>query len=401
MEESNGLDVLFVSSDARPLRGGVARCLDGWLTGLSELGYRAGILSLLPPAITAIEPAPRRQYRAWSIPNPDRKSSGVDAVLPVRKLRTAVFVLLHHLKVRRRIAHLIRSLQPRRVVLGFVDRDGLYVLRQAAAIGASTAVVCYGAELRPSALALAPFRIAVLRKTEKILAISRFTRDLVRQLPSIHSDISVVRPSLATETERLSGQKTPRPSADPSVLHLVTVARLVERKGIQHTIGALAILRKEGLDARLAIVGDGVFGDALRKQAFDSGLEPYVTFFGDLGDEAAADVVRMASIFVLTPYESEQGNFEGFGLAYLEAGALGIPVIGSRTGGVPEAVWENQTGLLVEPGAPPRIAEAIAHLWRTEPERSRLGEAGRERARAHWPGAAATTLVQALGMDPR
>lgn len=401
MQGLPGLDVLFVSSDARPLRGGVARCLDGWLTGLSELGYRAGILSLLPPAILEIAPGPRREYREWFIPRPDRLPSRADAAVPVRKLRTAVFMLLHHLRVHRKIAHMIRSLQPTRVVLGSTDTDSLYVLRQSANLGTSNAVVCYGAELRPSAMALAPFRSEVLRRADRILAISQFTRDIVRQLPSGRRDVSIVSPSLATETEHLWGGESVQTEKDPSVLRLATVARLVERKGVQHTLEALALLRQRGIDARLQIVGTGEFESILREHTSRLGMEPYVSFLGDLSDRDTAQVVRGADLFVLTPYESEPGNVEGFGLAYLEAGALGIPVVGSRSGGVPEAVWESQTGLLVDPGVPQKTAQAIEQLWRAESERRRLGVSGRERARANWPAAAAATLAQALELPPR
>ena len=237
-----------------------------------------------------------------------------------------------------------------------------------------------------------------LESAGSVLAISKFTSGLLCSLPEPVGS-RVVRPSLSPEAESLC--RRPIAPFSPAAPSLVTVARLVERKGIQHTIEALGILRRAGISLRLSIIGEGVYLDALRRQASSEGLEGCVTFHGGLSDEDAAKVVGAASIFVLTPFEDEPGSVEGYGLAYLEAGALGKPVIGTRTGGVPEAVRENETGLLVDAGAPPKVAEAIVRLVQNEGERRRLGEAGRRWALAHAPSLAAASLVEALGLDSR
>lgn len=390
------LDILFVSSDARPLRGGVARCLDGWLTGLSELGYRAGIISLLPSEFAQCSRGPERMYREFLVSASKRVPREVDRIPLFRKLRTAAFLSIHYFRVRLRIKFLLRSLRPAHVVLGSIDVDSLYVLREATRIGAATSVVCYGSEFRPSATSLSPSRLAVLKATRRVLAISHATRELIQTLPLFKGEVSLVRPSLAPETDSLARQDGFPPVAEASMLRLVSLARLVERKGVQHLLDALAILRRRGVMAHLTVVGDGRFGPDLVRQASEQGLTSQVTFAGALSDEEATSVLRTAHIFVLTPFEPEPGDVEGFGLVYLEAGALGIPVIGTRSGGVPEAVLENKTGLLVAPCEPLQIADAIAHLWKSESERSRLGAAGRDWARAHSPRRAAESLVQAL-----
>ena len=396
--DSGGLDVLVVSSDARPLRGGVARCIDGWLTGLSELGYRVGIISLLPVNHVGAPRGPKRDYEEWAVSNPDRGASAADALLPLRKLRTAAFLARNYLRERSRIAGLIRTIRPARIVLGTVDRHSQHVLREASVVNASTAAICYGSELRPGAQRLAPHRLRVLRAAGRVLAISRFTRELVAELLGCEPlDIALVRPSVASETERLARQDSPGSSAPPA-LRLAVVARLVERKGIQHVILSISMLRKQGIRAELAIIGEGAFEGALRREVERLGLSDQVAFLGGLNDEETVAVLGKATAFVLTPFEPSPGDVEGFGLAYLEAGALRLPVVATRSGGVPEAVLENETGLLVDPAAPQQIATAIARLARDESERRRFGEAGCAWALAHGPAQAARTLIPALGL---
>jgi len=244
----------------------------------------------------------------------------------------------------------------------------------------------------------APYLLTSIAAAGQILSISRFTRDLVAGLPAEVSNPRVVSPSIAAETERLARLDQISAPGSSSGLSLVTVARLVERRGIQHTIEALAILQQQGIDARLAVVGAGSFEGRLRCMASERGLTSHVTFLGPLDDEDAVAVVCGADVFVLTPFESEPGQCEGYGIAYLEAGALRKPVIGTRSGGIPEAILEHKTGLLAEPASPASIAGTIARLWESKELGERLGAAGRQWALAHSPRAAGGALAQALGM---
>ncbi len=393
--------MLFVSSDARPLCGGVARCLDGWLTGLSELGYRAGILSLLPQELADLAPNPERRYGEWRVSTPQRLASRLDTLPLARKLRTALFLLQRHISTRMRLTEMIRKLRPAHLVVGFIDRDTPFFLRLASEVRASTAVVAYAAEFRPSALAKAPYLLPSLAKSGRVLAISAFTRELISRLPVALPAVSIVRPSLDSETEGRCRRVWSDERPDRQGPLLVTVARLVEGKGIHHAIEAVGILRDVGIAAELSIVGQGDFGDRLRRRVTELRLQEHVNLLGGLSDEETALVVQKADIFVLTPFEREPGNVEGFGLAYLEAGALAKPVIGTRTGGVPEAVLENETGLLVDPAASAQIAEAIKVLWQDKSRCRRLGESGRRWALDHAPVPSARSLASALGLESR
>jgi phosphatidylinositol alpha-1,6-mannosyltransferase len=97
---------------------------------------------------------------------------------------------------------------------------------------------------------------------------------------------------------------------------------------------------------------------------------------GAVSDTELSHQYQDASVFVLTP-EQEGLHFEGFGLVYLEAGAYGLPVVGTQTGGVPDAVREGITGFLVRPGDVDEIAAAALRLL-DDPELARqMGRANR------------------------
>jgi glycosyltransferase involved in cell wall biosynthesis len=101
-----------------------------------------------------------------------------------------------------------------------------------------------------------------------------------------------------------------------------------------------------------------------------------VTFLGAISDGELRRQYQQASVFVLTPQE-EGLNFEGFGLVYLEAGAYGVPVVATNTGGVPDAVRNGETGFLLEANDVAGIAQAVSDLLLDPELNLRMGLANR------------------------
>jgi phosphatidylinositol alpha-1,6-mannosyltransferase len=160
---------------------------------------------------------------------------------------------------------------------------------------------------------------------------------------------------------------------------VLSAARLVERKGMDTLIRAVAILKKRGRRISLAIAGDGPDRKRLDDLALTEGVEEQVRFLGAVGQSELQALLAACEVFVLAP-RSIGPDVEGFGIVYLEAGLLGRPVVGSRTGGVPEAVLDGRTGLLVTPDDPTALADAIQKLMDDPELASRLGFEGRKRA---------------------
>lgn len=231
-------------------------------------------------------------------------------------------------------------------------------------------------------------------RADQISVVSRHTRDLLLgHFPSAAGRVTLTPGALRTDFPETS----PRPPGSGSGrLVILTVARLHPRKGQLHVIEALRGLPAE-LRARVEYRIAGAHGKENYDQLLDDAARAAdfpVRFLGDVPDADLPAVYAGADVFAMTSVEHKL-SVEGFGLVYLEAGAYGLPVVAHAIGGVPEAVIDGETGLLVPPGNTAALTAAFARLV-SEPElRTRLGEGGRRHARLRsWDDSARTLFGQ-------
>jgi len=161
---------------------------------------------------------------------------------------------------------------------------------------------------------------------------------------------------------------------------LISVGQLTERKGLPFLLDACAILVERGIRFTCAIVGDGPDRAVLERRRDDLGLAEHVRFLGALPHDEVIARYAEAAVFVLPCVMAKDGGRDGIPNVILEAMAMALPVVSTRHSGIPEAVQEGVTGLLVEPEDAPSLADAIATLLADPALRARLGAAGRERA---------------------
>jgi phosphatidylinositol alpha-1,6-mannosyltransferase len=161
---------------------------------------------------------------------------------------------------------------------------------------------------------------------------------------------------------------------------LLTVARLVKRKGHAIVLDAVAKLAPKMRDLRYLIVGEGPEREQLERQCGALGIAENVIFAGHTPDELLVDFYNLCDAFIMINRES-RGDVEGFGMVFLEANAAGRPVIGGHSGGAAQAVVQGVTGLLVNPDSPEEAAAAIEQLMKDEAMRRRMSETGLRRAR--------------------
>jgi len=164
---------------------------------------------------------------------------------------------------------------------------------------------------------------------------------------------------------------------------VLSVGALKPRKGYDVSIRAIAEVRKTIPTLRYVVIGDpsaSEYVSHLQALVTALGLDDAVHFLGQVSDAELGDWYHHCDLFLLTPVQSK-GAFEGFGLVYLEAGACGKPVVGSQSGGVPDAVIDGQTGLLVPEGDAEATANAIARVLSDLGLSKKLGRAGQKRAR--------------------
>jgi len=171
---------------------------------------------------------------------------------------------------------------------------------------------------------------------------------------------------------------SPPPQEPPGPPTLLTVGRLVPRKGVDTVLQALPLLLSEFPRLRYLIVGDGPDRPRLEALARDLGIASAVEFSGRVPDEALPQVYQRTHLFVMPVREEQEGiSIEGFGIAYLEASASGLPVIAGRSGGAAEAVRDGVTGIVVPPDDLGALADALLRLLHDPELRRRMGQAGR------------------------
>ncbi|HTK05510.1 MAG TPA: glycosyltransferase family 4 protein [Candidatus Eisenbacteria bacterium] len=223
---------------------------------------------------------------------------------------------------------------------------------------------------------------AILADAEIVVANSMYTAGLAESAGAPKEKIMVVRPSPSfpgylTITPEHVAETRAKYGFDPTFT-LLSLGRLVARKGFAEAIEAIALLKERGRTARLVIAGDGPERKKLEKLVEAKGVADRVGFVGKVPDEDVPALFGACDAFVMAP-KSIGPDVEGFGIVYLEANLMGKPVIGSRAGGVPEAVKDGETGLLVNPGDPAAIADAIVRLMDDPTYASMLGQTGRRR----------------------
>jgi glycosyltransferase involved in cell wall biosynthesis len=149
------------------------------------------------------------------------------------------------------------------------------------------------------------------------------------------------------------------------------VAALAEHKGQQYLVQAMARLVLSMPDARLVIVGEGELRPALERQIRDAGLDRHIVLAGFRPD--AIGWIKGFDVFAMSSVT------EGLGSVVLEAMACSRPVVATRAGGIPEAVTDGETGLLVPPRDPEALAAALLQVLRDRPAATQMAEAARQR----------------------
>lgn len=170
----------------------------------------------------------------------------------------------------------------------------------------------------------------------------------------------------------------------------LTVSRLGDAyKGHDVMIDALPSIRAAVPDLLWVVVGDGPLRGHYERRVRERGLDACVHFTGAVSDEERDTWLDRAHLLVMPSRVPANGGGEGFGIAYLEAAAHGIPVVAGRAGGATDAVVDGQTGLLVDATDPVAVADAVSHLLLDRAHAEALGRAGAIRARHFsWPRAA-------------
>jgi glycosyltransferase involved in cell wall biosynthesis len=177
---------------------------------------------------------------------------------------------------------------------------------------------------------------------------------------------------------------------------VVGVGRLVEKKGFDHLVDAIDLLVREGRQVRLDLIGTGAVEGALRAQVARLGLGDTVRFLGPLPQERIREAVTQAAVLAAPCVVGADGNRDGLPTVILESLALGTPVVATPVTGIPEAVDDEITGLLVPEGDAAALARAIARLLDDPELRCRFACTGRKLVEGRFDSRRNTTLLREM-----
>lgn len=229
---------------------------------------------------------------------------------------------------------------------------------------------------------------AIIRRTlsgsARIIATSEFYVRDSKYLEPHRAKIRIVSPGVDVRRFHPGvqvGTELAERFADTRVILFVgSVNKALQHKGLDVLINAFARINAETANTRLVVVGTGDGTGIYKSLAFSARIAEKVVFTGYVSDDELAQYYRLATVLALP----STNRSEGFGMVYIEAGAVGIPVVGCKVGGVPYAVTDNETGLLAEPNSVESLHGALRRILDDHSLAQRLGAAGAERAAAQF-----------------
>lgn len=177
---------------------------------------------------------------------------------------------------------------------------------------------------------------------------------------------------------------------------LVHVGRLVEKKGTTYLLKAFAQIHQSISNPRLIIIGDGPLKQSLMQEAKDLGIAQYVSFLGVQPNTVVLEWVRKAAVMVVPSVTAKDGDMEGFGIVNIEASAQGVPVVGFKSGGIPEAIVDGVTGLLAPERDVDGLANALLQLLNNPELRLKMGNAGRKNVEENFDIAKQTAKLETI-----
>ncbi|MFH1426650.1 MAG: glycosyltransferase family 4 protein [Candidatus Kerfeldbacteria bacterium] len=227
---------------------------------------------------------------------------------------------------------------------------------------------------------------AILKNAHSVTTVSSFTRNKLQHLGVSPARVYVVYPC-----PNIDGSKCHIPDKELNQLDekynihdkriILSVGRLVQRKGMDTVIKAFAPLKDKLPNTHYVIAGDGEYKKQLEQLVRENKLTGRVHFVGNVSNEELARWYARCEVFVMPSRQLHNNDVEGFGMVFVEANSFGKPVIGGKSGGVSDAVIDGKTGFLVDPEDAGMLTEALDRILSNESEAIRLGYNGSERVK--------------------
>ena len=361
------------------------------IIGLEDAGVPLRLYAIADPREDLVQPdvarvaSPVTYLRAQGPRDRARVASATIAAharLLARDPRRYLGIVAYIARERRHLSTLINFAQAGRLTL-LVEADGARHVHAAFAHGPASVAhfvhllsdlpYSFSAHAKDIYVSSPDLLARKIRDASFVLTCSRSAHDAITEIAGADAAKVLLAPH-GVNTERFAPRPTPRD--DDPTLRVLCVGRLVPKKGYPVLVGAIAQLVAQGRDVACTIVGAGPERDELADLASSLGVAPHIRFLGALATTAVAASYHEADVFVQASVVLANGDRDGIPNALLEAMASGVAVVASGVAGIPEVITP-ECGLLVAPGDPAALADALARLH-DEPElRVRMGAAAR------------------------
>jgi phosphatidyl-myo-inositol dimannoside synthase len=362
---ADSMRILFVSSDFLPTIGGISLMVHGLAEACADLRHDVCLLA----------------------PGPETET---DSSLPYRvirdtrrqpHLRQRIAWLLHDHHTASRVRELVEDIEPDAILLGVYKDYASACLMAGERFHIPVGGLVHGFDVvsvldrRPSGLLAllgktlgpSPRRrvLQYLQHADRIFVNSSVTSAHVeRRCGRRPITIGCGVPGAVLSTTASMEQATVERPAIRARLGLREaptigfLGRLIARKNVESILESLAALPA----CSALIVGDGPMRDSLQILAKELGVSERTTFAGQVDEQSKWDYLRAMDVFCMASKEVGGYNFEGFGIAFLEATVAGVPVVGGRSGGIPDVVIHEQTGLLADPNDWRDVARCLRRM---------------------------------------
>ncbi len=284
---------------------------------------------------------------------------------------------------------LVKNKKIKHVIVGHVLPLGTVTWLLANILGFNYTVILHGMDATQALAKKRKKRLTkkILKQSQWIICANSYTSQIIKKIASPQNDskIHIVNPGVKKPSQSITDNQVEKIKNKYRLNNkfvLLSIGRLVARKGFQQVIKAFPQISEKTNDLIYAIAGTGSFKEQLKKQVegLNLPMQNKIIFLGDITEEQKWIWLKVCDAFIM-PSMNLNGDFEGFGIVYLEANIMGKPVIAGQEGGVADSVNHNINGLIVDPRNLNTITQAVKQLTDNQEFKKNLGKQGEKRAR--------------------
>jgi len=305
----------------------------------------------------------------------------------VKVIRDRAKVLLPTPRINKRAAKILKENDISRVWFGAAAPLALMSNRLRTAGAKHIVVLTHGHELWWAKIfMLKSLMKKIVNDVDSLGYLGNYTKSVLTKLGD-HNKFVQIAPGIDTSyfTPRAINKELVAKHRLEGRRVIVSVGRLVHRKGQDKLIEAMPEVLMKFPDAVLLFVGDGPIKGMLKNSARQLGVSNHIAFAGKVSHSSLPDYICLGEVFAMPVRSRFFGlEVEGLGIVYLEASACGLPVIAGNSGGAPDAVIPNVTGLVVDGTDKSEIADAICRLLKDPIVAKQMGQAGRGWVIENW-----------------